>query len=126
MYTCKNCGCEFENAKIVYQSHGLLNPPYEEIFVCPDCESTNFENKKVTHCRCCGAKLLNNEKKYCSDKCEKLGIALRQKEQKRKKEYLESPICRLVKEVENYNKTHRTNYSYGQYVALVKPKGKRK
>ena len=126
MYVCKKCGFEFRAAKTAYQNHGLLNPPYEEIFVCPNCESTAFEEKKVTHCRCCGAKLLKGEEEYCSEKCEKLGIALRKKEQRRKKEYLESPICRLVKEVEIYNKTHHTNYSYGQYVALIKPKKRKK
>ena len=83
MYVCKKCGFEFRTAKTAYQNHGLLNPPYEEIFVCPNCESTAFEEKRVTHCRCCGAKLLNNEKEYCSEKCEKLGVALRKKEQRR-------------------------------------------
>ena len=125
MYVCKKCGFEFSTAKTAYQNHGLLNPPYEEIFVCPNCESTAFEEKKVTHCRCCGAKLLNGEKEYCCDKCEKLGIALRKKEQKRKKQILQSPIYKLVAEVEKYNLLHNTKYSYGQYVALIKPKLKK-
>lgn len=126
MYICKNCGCEFHTAKTDYQNHGLLNPPYEEISVCPNCKSTNFKEKEVTHCRCCGAKLLNGEEEYCSPACEKLGIALRKKEQKRRKERSESPLFKMVAEVDEYNSLHNTKYSYGQYVAFVKQACKKK
>lgn len=42
------------------------------------------------------------------------------KEQNRKKLIYESPLYQLSREADDYNKTHNTKLSYGQYVTLVK------
>lgn len=40
------------------------------------------------------------------------------KQQEREKERKNSPLYRAVSEVDNYNKYHGCNLSYGQYYAL--------
>lgn len=126
MYLCTQCGCEFKNPVKLTEKHNLDNPPYENIYVCPICKSTNFEKEKVYHCRCCGAKLSGDNKDYCSPACKKKGEQLWLKEIKRKKLLADSSVYSLVREVENYNKNNGTKYSYGQYVALIKTKKKGK
>lgn len=128
MYYCPNCGCEFELAEVFYETHGLLNPPFEKRYVCPCCKNDGFYEKTVTHCRCCGRKL-NGKEEYCSKECEINGKKLWQKDRKRRGLNLKSPVNLIIKELQFYNQTNRTNYSYGQYVALIRPtlkRGKRK
>lgn len=42
MLICMECGALFEQAKVVFEQHGLDTPPYEEFGVCPRCESTDI------------------------------------------------------------------------------------
>ena len=48
-----------------------------------------------------------------------------QREVKKRRNSLKSPLQMVVKECAEYNKAHGTKYSYGQYVALVRPKLKK-
>ncbi len=119
MFYCKNCGYEFFKPRNFYEDHGLKSPPYEKRYVCPNCNSERFYEKKVTHCRCCGAKIVNSNSLYCSDRCRERGEKLYALERKRRKLREESPINEIVKRTKEYNAANNTNYSYGQYVALV-------
>ena len=49
-----------------------------------------------------------------------------QKETEYKERLMGSPIYTLARELEEYNNRHKTKYSYGQYIALVKAKDKKK
>lgn len=42
MYKCEDCRKTFEYADTVKERHGLPEPPYEIIYVCPYCKSTAF------------------------------------------------------------------------------------
>ena len=121
MYYCAECGCEFEAADMHTETHSLTTPPYEEIRCCPLCGSTAIRTKAVSYCRCCGAKTADSDKEYCSPACRKKGEEMRRRELKKKRELLSSPLFQTVREVDEYNKKNRTNYSYGQYVTLIKP-----
>ncbi|MBE6750097.1 MAG: hypothetical protein E7560_02920 [Ruminococcaceae bacterium] len=124
MFYCDNCGAQFEEPKKVLETHGNATPPYEKLFICPFCKSCLFHEKSNTHCRCCGAKLKVAGTDYCSDTCRQQGIKLREKERKRKRLLSSHPINEIIRQLEIYNKEHNTNYSYGQFVALILPKKK--
>ena len=126
MYYCNDCKKEFIKPLKNYETHGLTSPPYEVFLLCPFCKSTNFKEKEIKYCRCCGARLSNPKAEYCSDKCKISLEKLRREEYKRHKMLSESPLIQLIKEVEAYNKQNGTKYSYGQYVALIKPRNKGK
>ncbi len=119
MFICCDCQCEFESPKKIIEKHSLDTGPYEAIYVCPFCNSNDFKIKSHTHCRCCGAKLSNTGSEFCSNECKNRGRMLWKNELKRRKELLINPINILIRELENYNKKHNTNYSYGQYVAII-------
>ncbi|MEE1240092.1 MAG: hypothetical protein UHO61_09255 [Acutalibacteraceae bacterium] len=125
MYYCLNCGFEFENAEIFTETHGLTFPPFEERLCCPFCASGNIKTKDISYCRCCGARLGHSEKEYCSPSCRKRGEEMRRREIKKKKLIFSSSLFKTVREVDEYNKNNHTDYSYGQYVTLVKPYLKR-
>lgn len=122
MYICLKCNNEFETPIKITETHSLPNPPYEAVYVCPNCKSTDYEKKKAKHCHCCGAKILNSNSDYCSDACKIKGEKLWLKEAMNKNLLISSPIYCLIREVNEYNIANKTNYSYGQYVALVKSK----
>ena len=124
MFYCKKCGFEFEKPQTIYEQHGLNQPPFEEVKICPNCHSKSFYEKKITHCRCCGARMLNSYSIYCSPRCREKGEKLYELERKRKRMREESPISEIIKRVKKYNKDNNTNYSYGQYVALILPREK--
>ena len=42
MYICKECNYVFDEPKIYIERHNLVEPPYEEIRVCPKCLSRRF------------------------------------------------------------------------------------
>lgn len=126
MYYCPECGLEFSAPKKDFETHGYNSPPFESIYCCPNCNGTSFYEKITTHCRCCGAKIGNNKKDYCSDVCEKKGEKLWMREIKRRKMHLTHPLFSMVREVNLYNSENGTNYSYGQYIALIKPKRSKK
>ena len=78
--------------------------------------------ERVRHCRYCGARLKDSSLEYCDKNCRIKGQRLWAREQRRRRRWLSNPIGRMVLQVENYNKTHNTNYSYGQFVSLCLPK----
>lgn len=45
MLKCNDCGCEFENPKVVYESRGEFwgAPAYEAVGYCPNCGSDYYE-----------------------------------------------------------------------------------
>ncbi len=122
MFYCRECGYDFEKPMKIFEMNVLCSPPYEEILVCPDCKSTDFYEKNSTHCRCCGAKLSSSCEEYCSPTCRKKGELLWQRQRKRRKLQIESSIYEIIREISNYNRINNTDYSYGQYVALVENK----
>lgn len=121
MYYCPDCGCEFLIPLKQVETHSLSRPPFEEIYLCPCCKGKNFYEKVLSHCRCCGARLSKSGTDYCSQSCRIRGEKLWKKEMLRRKLNLDNPINIIIKEVSNYNAKHKTNYSYGQYVALIRP-----
>ena len=50
---------------------------------------------------------------------------MRRREMKRKRLVFSSPLFETVREVDEYNRNNATDYSYGQYVTLIKPHLKR-
>ena len=122
MFYCKNCGCEFEKPYKVFEKHNLKTAPFEAFYLCPNCKSENFYEEEITHCRCCGAKLTGEIEGYCSETCRIKCEEIRRKEIARRHKELSNPLNLMVRECREYNKAHKTEYSYGQYVALIKPK----
>lgn len=41
-YRCDVCKKIFHTPRFYYEKHGLDNPPYERVAVCPNCNSENF------------------------------------------------------------------------------------
>lgn len=122
MYYCNNCENEFVKPTKVLETHGLSTPPFEVFYLCPFCNSNNFKEVEIKYCRCCGARIKNGTASFCSTECKITAQKLRLAEYKKTKQLTESPLIILIREVESYNKSHQTNYSYGQYVALIKPR----
>ena len=52
MYKCLDCGCVFDEPKKIIENHGLDNPPYENMEICPACSSSNF--RETYPCDQCG------------------------------------------------------------------------
>ena len=121
MYYCKDCGEEFDFVEVVFETHGLDTPPYERIKRCPYCHGSNYEEKKNTHCSFCGSKL-RNAGEYCSRRCEKAGEIYFARQTENRRKFASSPIAAAVREVAEYNRIHKTKYSYGQYFALKESK----
>lgn len=118
MYYCENCKQKFKTPQKNLEKHGFSNPPYEESFVCPHCNSTNFKEITRVHCRCCGALLIKTESEYCSSGCKSRGEKLwKQQAEKIKTEY-DNPINIILRELKETNLKNGTDYSYGQYVLL--------
>ena len=127
MYYCTDCGIEFNKPKNIYEKHTLSSPPYEKISVCPHCGGNEIKEKEFSHCRCCGIKINTPERKYCSKECERKGKKLWELQRKRLKLERVNPINIIIRELKDYNKKNKTNFSYGQYVAFIKyKKGKKK
>ena len=126
MYYCNDCESEFEKYRKVCERHSLDSPPYEILYVCPFCSSTDFTEISATHCRSCGAKLLSAGEKYCSAECETRGNILKRKLNKKLEYQLNDPVYKIAREIESYNKKNKTNLSYGKYVAFIEKKGAKK
>ena len=122
MYQCEECNRRFEMPKKVIETHGQTSPPFEVFYVCPFCNSTSYKKIKIKYCKCCGRRLNNSNDNYCNDNCRITAAKLYRREELRKQAITISPLNKLINEVLKYNKTHGTNYSYGQYVAIIKPK----
>ena len=121
MYYCKSCDNTFSSPEIITETHGLSSPPYERFAVCPYCSSSNFSKVPVKYCRCCGARLRYGVDDYCSETCKANAEKLRIEESKRKERIKYDPVSVIVKELENYNKEHNSNISYGEYMVLIRP-----
>ena len=117
MYHCTDCNTEFEFVEVVFEAHGLSTPPYERIKRCPSCKSRSYEEVKNTHCRFCGSRL-REEGEYCSDRCRKAGKVYLERERQNRIKFAASPVANAVREIAEYNRVHKTKYSYGQYFAL--------
>lgn len=114
MYRCTDCKSKFEYPEIVCESLEMKEPPYRRLIRCPFCKSGEIEKEEVYHCQNCGVRL-PDKGKYCSAACRQTGERLYAEQMKRRGEFLASPVALAVKEVEEYNKTHGTRYSYGEY-----------
>lgn len=58
MTLCLDCGAVFEQAREAVERHGLDSPPYEHIFVCPRCGSTDL--RETYRCDLCGEWITEN------------------------------------------------------------------
>lgn len=121
MYRCKDCGKNFHTPKIITERHNLEQPPYEKRFVCPECQSGEITENVNRYCRCCGAILRDGAEEYCDRFCRRRGQKLWENERRRYRRYNLSPLSKTVAQVDEYNRTHGTHLSYGQYVAYVLP-----
>jgi len=118
VYYCQDCEKEFKLPKIIKEDHG--QPEHNEVFrVCPLCFSRNIIKRPPRFCKYCGARLYT-EGDYCNKRCERLAHEVWERERKRKRDWLASPLYSAIKEVEEYNKTHGTALSYGQYFGVIK------
>ena len=122
MYHCKDCNRKFNTPKKVLETHGQTAPPFEVFYLCPFCSSTNFNKIIVSYCKCCGRRLNDPSDYYCSENCRSNAIKLKHKEVLRKQALATNPLNVLINEVEKYNNEHKTKYSYGQYIAIIRPK----
>lgn len=122
MYCCTDCKKTFFNPRECYETHGLKTPPFERHLVCPYCKGSVVP-VEVAHCRYCGARLPEGATEYCNNACRHRGEILWRREARRRKLLHDNPISQLIRMVEQYNREHKTNYSYGQYVALILPQG---
>ncbi len=124
MYFCTDCKKNFFDPKVYFERHAFLPPPYEKHIVCPYCESENIIFLKARHCKCCGARLpYKNSGDYCDDACRKRGERLWKTQKERREKRNESPIYKTVRALVEYNKTHGTHLSYGQFEAILKKGG---
>ena len=98
---CKNCGAELT----------------EQSNFCPYCGSEEIA-LLPTHCRCCGAKLLDQTEDYCCEKCRARGEEMWRREKKKRQKNLRDPLFRIVRETETYNRKHGVHLSYGQFVCM--------
>ena len=123
MFYCNDCGGEFYSPKVLKEMHGLSSPPHETLLVCPICNGSSFYEMKLTHCRCCGAKLSKTGSEYCSSTCRAKGEKMWLNQRLSRKALNSNPIIKKIKELEKFNKENGLNLSYGQYVALTGAKG---
>lgn len=117
MYHCTDCSHEFEYCEVVFETHGLENPPYERRRRCPVCHSGNFVEIIEKRCRFCGCKT-HREGDYCSELCRREGESYYKTQQENQQKFSSSPIAEAVREVAAYNTAHGTKYSYGKYFQL--------
>ena len=116
MYYCTDCKIHIENPKAVRGKDG------REKLLCPIC-SEELVFSEPEYCRYCGARLDEGAKDgYCNDYCRRAGRRLWTRELRRRRKIKDDPIARILRMLTSYNREHRTNYSYGQFVALVLPK----
>lgn len=122
MYYCKNCGTDFDEPQKSYETHNLRDIPFEVVYLCPNCKSTYFYEKSTTHCRCCGSRLPKGQTEYCCNTCKIKGERLWRRELKNRHSDMLDPLKIIVRECNEYNRQHGTDYSYGQYVAIIRPR----
>lgn len=119
MYYCTDCKIFIEDPK---QKNFKINGRTERRAVCPVC-GENLVLLKPEYCRYCGARLKDAAGDgYCGDECRRLGKKLWTRELRRRRRIKADPIARILRMLTDYNREHKTKYSYGQFVALVLPK----
>lgn len=80
MYKCDCCGAVFLNPVTIIDRHGLDEPPYEEVPVCPACGDPGFF--EAIECDCCGEWvsipywITLDGHAYCADCISRVGEAL--------------------------------------------------
>lgn len=119
MYRCQDCDYQFLYADSLVDRHNLENPPFEKIAVCPNCKGRNFSEIKKHYCKYCGRSLKKDVTEYCSDYCRKKGEKMWQEQAVRKNLYNQNSLVSITRELEEYNKKHKTNYTYGTFVSKV-------
>ncbi len=120
MFVCQDCGQKFDAPrKIKEKSDGLCSLP-RIYYVCPVCKSENFKEREVKYCKCCGRAMNTNKKDYCSAECRKSGEKQYEAQRLKNIHIRNSPIYKTVRMLEEYNKEHKTNLSYGQFASALK------
>ncbi len=117
MYRCQDCEKTFRYVEVVFEKHDLNSPPYERIKRCPFCKSQSFISYRELYCGCCGAPTADG-KEYCNDSCRRVGEAMKEAEKKKAQLIRNFDVSRAIKEVEEYNRLHKTKLSYGRYFYL--------
>ncbi len=119
MYNCKKCKAEFMSPLIERLRGAKRCDTHKVELLCPVCGSDNIDYIKPQYCYCgfCGQRIAAGAN-YCSDSCKRLARKYELLEQERKKKIADFEISKAIKEVDTYNKTHNTDYSYGKYFAL--------
>ena len=83
-------------------------------------------------CSCCGTEFFStaHNAKFCSDSCEKKANKQRSQEIKASrvrfqntKERPNKGLLEYLREIEAYNETHGTSFTYGQYTAMLEKGG---
>jgi DNA-directed RNA polymerase subunit RPC12/RpoP len=116
VYKCKDCEKEFKIPKKISERQGLKSEPYEEMRVCPFCESHLIFKVEPRYCHYCGARV-RGEKDYCCAECERKGIRAYRAQERRREEMAKHPLMQAVREVDTYNKRTGKRLSYGEYFA---------
>lgn len=122
MYHCQDCKQKFEKPLVEEERHSLTNPPFERYAVCPYCFSERIEEIKTLYCRYCGLPLKDGHTAYCDATCRRKGKRLWHQKQTIVRSMGDNKIGHTVLKLNKYNFEHGTNYSYGQFVALILPK----
>ena len=76
------------------------------------------------YCKYCGRSLKKGVLEYCSSECRKKGEIMWQEQARRKNLYQQNSIISVTRKLEEYNKTHNTNYTYGIFVGKILSKNK--
>ncbi len=116
MYKCKDCRKEFRVPKKIFEKHGQQNAPFEELLVCPFCNSHLFFKAENRYCHYCGIRVRSG-RDYCSAECEQKGIKAYRAQAERKEKLSRNPLMVAIREVEAYNKATGKRLSYGEYIA---------
>ena len=117
MYHCTDCKSFFTAPLKTGGSGHTSKDSFEVSLFCPFCKSAYIEIYEPQYCRCCGRKLKNDKHLYCSRACLKNGERLYRIQKENKERIKNSPIYVIARKLKEYNKLHKTNLSYGQFVA---------
>ena len=121
MYHCQDCERKFNEGELTLETHCLATAPFERVYCCTHCGGQNYRKTSKTHCLCCGARLGQGGQEYCNENCRIRGKKMWEGEMKRRRLNFASPLAVITREIEEYNRENKTQYSYGQYVAFIRP-----
>lgn len=117
MYHCTDCKSFFNTPLKRNRGDCAFGKDCGSSLLCPFCKSANIKVYEPQYCRCCGRRLKKGERLYCSRACMKNGERLYNEQRQNKIRIKNSPIYVLVRKLKEYNEQHKTNLSYGQFVA---------